>query len=288
MSSSCFWNTLFPKQRIRPKSVPRQAYNRKLYIEHCEDRSLLAVFTVTNTGDGVVNSPGDQPGTLRQAIFDAEVSLEANDVVNFDLPAGSTIILIEGQLSITQDLTITGPGRNELTIDAGGTSRIFEINDFQGNGPNPVQVVNITGLTLTGGNANQGGAMLAAETLNLSDMRFIDNTASTGGAIFGVNASANSAASSITLTDVELIGNEATGAYPAGYGGAVATSFPTVGSTSHLITLKLDDVVARDNASGTFGGAIAHYGAPLEVENSIFHDNRAGDPNEFWADGGAD
>ena len=46
---------------------------------------------------------------------------------------------------ITDDLTITGPGSANLTIDAGGTSRIFQIADQTD--------VTMTGLTLTGGYA---------------------------------------------------------------------------------------------------------------------------------------
>ena len=57
----------FCRTSSRSKPSFRGCY-RKLQIEQCEDRRMLATFTVTKAYDGEVDSSGDAPGTLRQAI----------------------------------------------------------------------------------------------------------------------------------------------------------------------------------------------------------------------------
>src|SRR5262249_56486896 len=68
-------------------------------------------FTVTNTSDS-------GPGSLRQAILDANISPGA-DVITFD-PAAfstpSTIRLLSSLPDVTGDLTINGPTAARLTI----------------------------------------------------------------------------------------------------------------------------------------------------------------------------
>ena len=60
-----------------------------------------ATFTVTNTGDSGA-------GSLRQAILDANAHAGA-DVVRFATGLHGTISL-SGELGVTDDLTVTGPG----------------------------------------------------------------------------------------------------------------------------------------------------------------------------------
>jgi hypothetical protein len=118
---------------------------------------MLAPFMVTNTGDGIVNSPGDQPGTIRQAIFDAQISLEADDRIEFASNINNaTIMLTQGELTITQSVTIDASMLEDgITIKAfdpspevGNGTRIFNIPGFGSN------LVTLKRLTLTGGDAD--------------------------------------------------------------------------------------------------------------------------------------
>ena len=52
----------------------QRLHRGRLGFESLEQRHLLAVFTVTNLDDGPVNFAGDLPGSLRQAIFDANAA----------------------------------------------------------------------------------------------------------------------------------------------------------------------------------------------------------------------
>ena len=90
-----------------------RAKPRRMHVEQLEDRRLLAVFTVTNLDDGPVSGPGDLPGSLRQAIYDANTTPGADEIVWTPGLIG-TITLNAGELSITDDVTVTG---SELRTD---------------------------------------------------------------------------------------------------------------------------------------------------------------------------
>src|SRR2546423_4800614 len=72
----------------------------------------------------VINTNDNGPGSLRQALADAV----DGDTIQFD-PAlnGQTITLTSGELAITKNLTITGPGPDQLAVSGSSASRIFHI-----------------------------------------------------------------------------------------------------------------------------------------------------------------
>ena len=146
--------------------------------------SFSATFTVMNTTDSGA-------GSLRQAIDDANNNAGADEIV-FDPALMGTILILpdNGEMLITDDLTITGPGADVITIDADITatndSRIFNIDDSTGTDI----VVSISGLTLIngladdGGDGDNGGAILNNEELSIDSCVFDSNSATVrGGAI---------------------------------------------------------------------------------------------------------
>src|SRR5688572_2830943 len=76
-----------------------------------------AAFEVTNTA-------GSGPGSLRQAILDANAAAGA-DSISFAPGVGGTIELGGTQLSIAGDLDIAGPGAGALTVSGQELSRVF-------------------------------------------------------------------------------------------------------------------------------------------------------------------
>src|SRR2546427_514412 len=112
---------------------------------------LAATLTVTNASDG-------GPGSLRQAIADAALG----DTINFAVTG--TIALTTGELLITNDLSIAGPGATNLALSGQGATRVFEI------GSNAT--VSISGLTIRNGRAptpgGSGGGFYNAGSLTLS------------------------------------------------------------------------------------------------------------------------
>jgi hypothetical protein len=144
-----------------------------------------ATFTVSTTNDSGA-------GSLRQAIADAA----PGDTINFAV--SGTIGLTYGELLITNNLTINGPGETNLAISGRGYTRIFDIASNV--------VANISGMSITGGaagngnagafyavgsppqavvipagNGGSGGGILNAGTLTLSNCVLSGNRAGTGG-----------------------------------------------------------------------------------------------------------
>ncbi len=147
--------------------------------------AVAPVFWVTNLSDGPVAAAGDLPGSLRQAIFDANAAAGA-DTIRFAAGLSGTITLTAGELLITDSATVQGPGAMIVTVDADNKSRVFEANDGStGTNIN----VEVDGLTLTGGNASavafqwDGGGILSLENLTVRDCTISGNSAFDGGGI---------------------------------------------------------------------------------------------------------
>src|SRR5215813_5219225 len=90
-------------------------------------------ITVTNTNDS-------GPGSLRQALATAN----NGDTINFAV--SGTITLTSGELDVTKNVTIAGPGANRLAIDGNQGTLVF--------GLPPQITVTISGLTIK--NAQKG------------------------------------------------------------------------------------------------------------------------------------
>src|SRR3990172_1595105 len=132
-------------------------YRRRLRLEPLEDRRLLALVTVTTLADTVDFNDGVT--SLREAIF-ATNTVSGADTIDFapSLTAGgpATTLLTQGELAITDSLTINGPGADLLTIDAQQQSRIFNITATNGD-------YAISGIGL------HGGGVFSASSLTLVD-----------------------------------------------------------------------------------------------------------------------
>jgi hypothetical protein len=111
--------------------------------ERLEGRSLPRTFTVLNFADS-------GPGSLRQASRGANVKPGAY-VTQFDRQLKGTITLTSGQLTITSDVTVNGPGADKLTVSGNDTSRIFTVAG--GRDESARTTVSILGLTLSQGSA---------------------------------------------------------------------------------------------------------------------------------------
>ena len=105
---------------------------------------LLALATIDNPGSvvhgatlTVTNLNDTGAGSLRQAIADAS----PGDTIDFAVTG--TITLTSGQLTINNDLVISGPGSGDLNISGNNASRVFNVTGGQ---------VTISGVTVRDGN----------------------------------------------------------------------------------------------------------------------------------------
>lgn len=246
-----------------------------------------ATLTVTNTNDSGA-------GSLRQALTDA-----ANgDTINFHSSLnGQTITLTSGELLLTKNVAISGPGANTLAVDANHTSRAFNIA--------PGRDVTISGLTITNGSAPLpyrwgGGIYNDHGALTLDNCTISGNAAVQGGG-GGIYNDGNDGSAIVTITNCTINGNSA---WPGGgiynYRGTVTITNSTLsgnldtgsnagGAIFNQGTLTIISTTFSGNSS-TSGGAIYNAGfnpstlSTLAVTNSTFSGNSASSGGGIYND----
>ncbi|WP_156800806.1 Ig-like domain-containing protein [Dactylococcopsis salina] len=151
-----------------------------------------AEFEVTTAEDGSVS------GTLRGEIVRAN-AIPGTDTITFDGSLAGETILLNEALNITDSLIIEASETGGMTIDAQGNSRVFLIDD--GNSQNSIRV-SMDGLTIIGGNTEDGAGIFNRETVNLTNTTISGNSASDdGGGIFNEGT--------VNLTNTTISGNSA-------------------------------------------------------------------------------
>ena len=215
-----------------------------------EFAGLLGGFVVTDAGDS-------GPGTLRQAVLDANAA-PGPDTIDFDAGLnGSTITLTTGEIDITDDLQINGPGAANLTISGNNSSRILDIAAS-------ASTVSVSGLTLTDGFAynEDGGAIhsLASSRLTIADSVITGNEAYSYYFVRG-NDSGNDS------------GDSSRGGY--GYGGGNGGGVAQFGGE-----LVITGTTVSNNSAKYDGGGIRFFGSDsddlLQIDLSTITGNSAG------------
>src|SRR5437773_2320166 len=123
---------------------------RGVTLEAMEIRRLLSTVVVNTLADETI---ANSTRSLREAI----ASAVAGDTIQFLAGLSGSINLAKGELLIAKNLTISGPGAGTIKINGHGASRVLEIT--------AAKTVKITGVTITGGKATQGGGIFNAGTL---------------------------------------------------------------------------------------------------------------------------
>src|SRR5262245_26962843 len=109
-----------PDYHFRGQSAPRTRRPFRPFLCVLEDRCVPSTFLVTNFNDAGA-------GSLRQAVLDANANPGAESI-EFAPKLSGTIALSDGQLSITEDLTVVGPGAGVLAVSGNDASRLFEVH----------------------------------------------------------------------------------------------------------------------------------------------------------------
>jgi predicted outer membrane repeat protein len=246
-----------------------------------------ATITVTNTNDS-------GPGSLRQALANAN----NGDRINFAVTGAIT--LTNGGLGITKNVTISGPGTNQLAID--GNQALFAFGVF------PQRTVSISGLSIANAQVgvynNRGALSVSSCVLSGNSSAGLGNDAGqgSGGASMTVaNSTIRNAEvgisnnhGTVSIINCVLSGNSFTGLYNYATEGsdgasmAVANSvisnnagegainwLPSDGGGCACMTIT--DSVVSNNTNGIFNIGDAFPGAAgLTVVNSNVSDNNHG------------
>src|SRR5262249_37801855 len=202
-------------------------------------------------------------------------------VVNFD-PSVTAITLTSGELPITQNLTINGPGAKALTISGNNASRIFNIHAG-------ALAVTISGMTLTNGKpvggTNGGGAILINNgalvgPVNLTGLAIINNDASLAGNPLG--GGIDNEGGVVTIDRCTIANNVSTfrggGIQNQGFGSMVITNSTIANNTAgtagigggirSILNLNLTNDTIFGNSAQT-GGNISRSGGTITFGNTI-------------------
>ena len=198
----------------------------------------------------VINTSDSGPGSLRQAIADGA----SGDTIVFDatvFATPQTINLTSGELTLDKSLTIDGPGANQLTINANGTSRVFMIPSLVAL---ELNIVALEGLTIAGGNGVAGGGIHQGfGTLTITNVSVIGNNATiSGGGIYIRDGT-------LTVINSTIASN---------------TGSSNAGVYNQFGTMTLTNSTVSDNFANTNGGGLAN-GGILTVTNSTISNNAA-------------
>ena len=155
-------------------------------------------------------SAGDGAGlSLREALGLANADGGTADDIEFASGLAGPIMLTNGELTISSDVTIDGDmnGDNaaDITVNAAGNSRVFSF---------AAGTATLDALTITGGSA-RGGAPpdMAAGSSNVgSDLTIVNSTITDNiAAIFGGGIMNTGANANLTLVNTTLSGNQSLG-----------------------------------------------------------------------------
>jgi|GEM_PF-857396 len=269
-------------------SLVKSSYARRLRAELLEDRRMLAGVAVgnaldvtngdTNSISALVASDGGDGISLREAIAAAN-NTSGSDTITFDSAvfngeAADVIRLQSGQLTISESVHIDGgfhnvvisgdtsgddvlvsgtfvtdvPASDIAGARADNVGRVLNVNAPGGSN------VQLTGLTLTGGNSSGIGGGIRSDftSLQIDRSTIAGNTA--GGRGGGIFAAA-------TLTDSTVSGNVSN----AGGGG--------IASASGTITVNRSTI--SGNVSADSGGGISSTSGNVELTNSTLSGNQS-------------
>lgn len=244
-----------------------------------------------------VCAPGDC--SLREAIAAAG----DGDTVLFALPGAApwTITLSSGfgQLSLSQDITLTGPGASALAISGGNLVRVMTVQVGA--------VVSISGLAMRNGEAKSsgdkhGGCLKVLGSAHLNASRFEDCQAWNGGVTSntagGDGGGIYVAAGGILTGEALVFDSNLAGAgggalspptvFAGGRGGALANAGNATLQSTTVGNCTAGAGGAPFGPGGDGGGVANLSGGVLRLEASTLSGNRSGDGATFMSTSGAD
>ncbi len=258
--------------RFAPARRPHAG--RRLRLECLEDRTMLSTVALA------VNSQFDDPSgptpgytTLRDAITQADADPTNSYLISFSVKG--TIGLFDSLPALSNNIAIEGPGTSDLIVQRYTYDSQFSVFTVDAG-----VTVSLSGMTITGGNAVDGGGIYNAGTLTVDDCTLTNNSTSTGGDVLnygsggGLYNVGTATVSNSTFTNNSAGINTGIGKNIFNY------SFGSGGGIENGGTLTVSDSTFSGNSaiggySGGNGGGIDS-DSLLTVSNCTFTSNYAG------------
>ena len=188
--------------------------------------SPTPTLIVTNTNDS-------GSGSLRQALADAN----DGDIIGFAVTG--TIALTSGELLVAKNITISGPGAENLAVNGNAKSSVFHIA--------PGRTVTISGLTIANGSG--GGIHNDHAALTLNNCTITGNSSSFGGGAIH-NDGVNIGHATLQINNSSITNNSGGGIY----NDAIQAGTATVDITYSILSNNSGDAINNDGWSCTFCG----------------------------------
>jgi predicted outer membrane repeat protein len=242
-------------------------------------QAYAATITVTNTNDS-------GPGSLRQALA------VAHDGDRITFAVSGTITLTSGALVVAKNVTISGPGADQLSIVGIQFQSVFFV---------AVKAATISGLTIRNGavGINNGGMLTVTNCVisgnsvggidNGSSLRVVNSNVSDN--LIGIfNVTGEFGVVTATILSTTVSGNSAGGvvASPHFFGGrayitiidcTISGNFRTTGGGGIFATntsLSVANSTISGNSTGSSGGGISVSGSGLVPGSSIVNSTISG------------
>ncbi|MEM7311514.1 MAG: cadherin repeat domain-containing protein [Planctomycetota bacterium] len=271
-----------------------------LQFEYLEERRLLTTVTIENTLDlvnapdlssvaALLANPGDDGVSLREAISAANADPNQT-AVSIDFASGDgdafensgTIVLTNGELGITSELSINGDidgdDSPDVTISGNNSSRIFNVQNASPN-------TKLNGLILTQGNHNtEGGAIrINQSAATISNSVIEGNSAgSFGGAITAIRSQVEIVSSTIRGNEagrngggLELVRGTTTIVSSTIWGNVATQDGGGIASLVNNSLIITNSTIAGNTATNGFGGGVAGQGSSLDLINVTVTGNSA-------------
>jgi Right handed beta helix region len=206
--------------------------------------------------------------SLRQAVALSNATAAVDDTITFAASlSGNTIAVASGQILITDDVYIY-TNVPDVTVSAGTSSRIFEINGTSEPGID----VGIYGLTLTQGYSSSYGGAIYSRGADLTISNSTVSDSSTTGTVSG--GAIDLRLGSLTIQDSEISGNSS-----GGSGGAIYAYGTTLDPT--MVQISDSTITGNSASNGGDGGGLSAYRSTTAIENSTISGNSTSGDSGF-------
>jgi hypothetical protein len=194
--------------------------------------------------------------SLREALVAAQAEAGASNV-RFDRDFNATITLSSGLTIDDTDLTIAGPGVNQVTVSGNDSFRVFDLTGAS-------ERVNLSGFTITGGMTSGDGAGIrfnGSRDVVVENMRIVNNsTTADGGGIWFASGSG-------TVRNTEISDNF------AGVSGGGIGMEGSFGSDVTLENVTISGNVSVDDGAGFYVNAGNGMNVTFRHITSAFNNN---------------
>lgn len=251
-------------------------------LDHLFLASLFVVSQLAGAATITVDSLADESNvngacSLREAINaansntsqDCEAGDAGADEINFVEGLAGVITFVDSQpLTVTEDLTIVGPGADSLTVDAAGRARVFEVSQ-PGGGTFVISAIGVRG----GDGVDHGGGILidgGIESVTVDGVVFDTNSAGGRGGAIAVLAGTDL---DLTVRNSEFTDNEAVLG-----GGAIYQGVDASGSSVQALVSQnrfRRNLNPRSTASVEMNCDVAPCFLDVDTNSMVNHQGRA-------------